>query len=141
MYGSRSQLFRRMGCSVLVLAVFAMVGLYFWNRLERSHSEDASVVDSSRGESVIVSDNGRTISAVESWGSCENRPRIEAHESTHTVTLLLKRTWPLWGGRGDEVTCGHNAGEKISVRLDAPLGGRTLTDKFTGRPIPFKTAP
>ncbi|MEU8693106.1 hypothetical protein [Streptomyces sp. NPDC048665] len=118
-----------------------MVGLHFWNRLERSHSEDASVTDSSRRESVIVSDNGRTISAVESWGSCENRPRIEAHESTHAVTLLLKRTWPLWGGRGDEVSCPHNAGEKISVRLDAPLGDRTLTDRFTGRPIPFRTTP
>ena len=141
MYGSRSQLFRRMGCSVLVLAVFVMVGLHFWNRLERSHSEDASVADSSRGESVVVSDDGRTISAVESWGSCENRPRIEARESTHTVTLLLKRTWPLWGGRGDEVSCRHNAGEKVSVRLDAPLGDRTLTDRFTGRPIPFRTAP
>lgn len=127
---------RRMiwAAAALACLVAAVAGWVLW---DRSHTYDTSVPGD-----VLISSDGRTLTTPAIWTGCEDRPRLVAHESTHTVSLALERkrhsSVPknaacIGGGGGDE--------RLLTATLSQPLGARTLSDAVSHDIItPFKAS-
>ncbi|MFJ5035705.1 hypothetical protein ACIQB5_48725 [Streptomyces sp. NPDC088560] len=88
---------------------------------------------------VLVSNHGRTLTASLAWsGGCEDKPHIEASESGHTVTLVVKRKWSHW--QSSHAGCDGNDPQAglASTSLAKPLGDRKIIDAVTSHTInPF----
>ncbi|CCB72372.1 protein of unknown function (plasmid) [Streptantibioticus cattleyicolor NRRL 8057 = DSM 46488] len=96
-----------------------------------SYSHDSAVLDD-----VLVSDHGRTLTTPVAWADCEDRPRLEAHESAHGITLVLKERQRSALGVND--SCGETHEGLASISLGSPVGDREITDSVTReRIVPF----
>ncbi|MFJ2866476.1 hypothetical protein [Kitasatospora sp. NPDC087314] len=76
---------------------------------------------------LLVSADGRTLTLSIGW-SCERQPDLVVRETADTVKVSIRHTvapgFCDLGGYG-----------RITAQLKAPLGGRSLTDATTGRPV------
>ncbi|MGN5381212.1 hypothetical protein ACQ4WX_40865 [Streptomyces lasalocidi] len=112
----------------LVCLAGAVTGWMVW---DDSHSHDSAVLDN-----VLMSNHGRTLTTPIAWADCEDRPRLEAHESAQGITLVMKEKRPSLQGVND--SCGVTHEGLASASLDSPVGDRKITDSVTGsRIIPF----
>ncbi|MFI1165805.1 hypothetical protein ACH4UM_19860 [Streptomyces sp. NPDC020801] len=121
--------------AVCALLVTAVTGWALW---DGSHVRESAVPGD-----VLVSSDGRTLSTPVIWTGCEDRPRLVAHEATHTVSLSLQRKRHTSlpsntacvgsGGSGDE--------RLLTTTLEHPLGARRLADAVSGSIItPFRAS-
>ncbi|MGW0210426.1 hypothetical protein ACWDZ8_33145 [Streptomyces sp. NPDC003233] len=128
-----SRRFRRVvwaGVALVCLAG-AVTGWLVW---DDSYSHDSAVLDD-----VLMSNHGRTLTTPIAWTDCEDRPRLEAHESAHGITLVVQEKQQ--SSRSVNDSCGDTHEGLASTSLDGPVGGRKITDSVTGsRIIPFDDA-
>lgn len=117
--------------AVLVCLTGAVLGWVAW---DRSHIHDAAVPGD-----VLVSGDGRTLTTPVTWTGCEDRPQLEAHESTRTVTLVLKRKRHAFLPKG--TVCDGWQDRLVTATLHKPVGDRALTDAVTGSTVtPFQAS-
>jgi len=81
---------------------------------------------------VEVAGNGRSVIVVASHGSCDDGPAVHVLETGGSVVLSASVVGSKDGPCTDELR-----GEKVTVKLDRPIGDRVLLDAFTGRPVPY----
>lgn len=79
-----------------------------------------------------VAGNGRSVTVVAHHGACDDGPAVEALETSGSVVLSAAVT-----GVKDGPCTGALRGERVTVKLDRPVGGRIVLDAFTGRPVPY----
>lgn len=61
--------------------------------------------------------------------------RVQVEQTAEQVTVTLHRTYPQPPG-AQQMCPQYRKLDWTSVTLDSPLGGRTLVDGSTGRPVP-----
>ncbi|MER6738424.1 hypothetical protein [Streptomyces puniciscabiei] len=72
--------------------------------------------------------------------SCEDKPYLEARETSHTITLVVKEKKHAFAGP-DSACSGDPRYGLASISLDQPVGARKITDLDTGSAItPFDDA-
>ncbi|NEC89349.1 hypothetical protein [Streptomyces sp. SID12501] len=84
------------------------------------------------GQLVEVSEDGRSVTVVAYHGSCDDGPAVDALETDGSVVLSAS----IVGGDTGAICTSDLRGEKVTVKLDRPLGDRVLLDAFMGRPLP-----
>lgn len=105
-----------------------------WVAWDHAHIHDAPV-----SGDVLMSNHGRTLTTPMDWTDCEDKPRLEAHESAHSITLVLKRKRHDFQHAGDPCDGMHDG--LATTSLDHPVGDRKITDLVTGSGItPFDDA-
>lgn len=87
------------------------------------------------GRLIEVSEDGRSVTVVAYHGSCDDGPAVDVLETDGSVVLSAT---VLGGNTTGEICTADLRGEKMTVRLDRPLGGRVLLDAFMGRPLPTR---
>ncbi|WP_405537863.1 hypothetical protein OG787_34735 [Streptomyces sp. NBC_00075] len=87
------------------------------------------------GRLIEVSEDGRSVTVVAYHGSCDDGPAVDALETEGSVVLSATI---LGGNTTGEICTADLRGEKMTVRLDRPMGGRVLLDAFMGRPLPTR---
>ncbi|MFI1769808.1 hypothetical protein ACH41H_48650 [Streptomyces sp. NPDC020800] len=125
--------FRRMiwASAVSVCLATAAVG---WAAWDHAHIHDATVPGD-----VLMSNHGQRLTTPIVWTDCEDKPHLEAHESAHAITLVLKRKRHDFQHDGDPCDGMHDG--LASTSLDSPVGDRKITDLITGSGItPFDDA-
>ncbi|CAM5638229.1 hypothetical protein STAFG_2613 [Streptomyces afghaniensis 772] len=83
-----------------------------------------------------VAQDGRSVTVVAHHGSCDDGPVVTALETRGSVVLSASVT-----GTDDGPCTSDLRGEKVTVKLDRPVGGRIVLDAFTGRPVPYTEWP
>lgn len=83
------------------------------------------------GRLVEVSEDGRSVTVVAYHGSCDDGPAVDALETNGSVVLSAS----IVGGNTGKICTMELRGEKVTVKLDRPLGDRILLDAFMGRPL------
>ncbi|MGK5696046.1 hypothetical protein ACSNOJ_24685 [Streptomyces sp. URMC 128] len=83
-----------------------------------------------------VAQGGRSVTVVAHHGSCDAGPVVAALETGGSVVLSASVT-----GTDDGPCTSDLRGEKVTVKLDRPVGGRIVLDAFTGRPVPYTDRP
>ncbi|MER7897052.1 hypothetical protein ABTX62_13285 [Streptomyces sp. NPDC096046] len=83
-----------------------------------------------------VARDGRSVTVVAQHGSCDDGPVVAAHETEGSVVLSAAVT-----GAEDGPCTTELLGEKVTVKLDRPVGDRVVLDAFTGRPVPYTEWP
>ncbi|MGW0369209.1 hypothetical protein ACWDZW_09875 [Streptomyces coeruleorubidus] len=83
-----------------------------------------------------VAEDGRSVTVVAHHGSCDDGPVVTALETRGSVVLSASVT-----GTSDGPCTSDLRGEKVTVKLDRPVGGRIVLDAFTGRPVPYTEWP
>ncbi|MFE5588123.1 hypothetical protein [Kitasatospora sp. NPDC056531] len=111
-----------------ILAAAALAAVVVWRTASSDRTYDAAV----HGE-VLVSADGRTITAAVGWTGCESLPRLIAHESAQGITLALRRE----DDATADTACDGGNSKQVSTSLSDPIGARSLTDAVSGRPIAF----
>ncbi|MFJ4000365.1 hypothetical protein [Streptomyces parvus] len=81
---------------------------------------------------VDVAADGRSVTVQANGGGCGDAPTVRVLETSGSVVLSASLT-----GVDDEPCTSQLDSEKLIVRLDRPVGDRTLLDAFTGRPVPY----
>ncbi|MFI8419945.1 hypothetical protein [Streptomyces sp. NPDC085479] len=81
---------------------------------------------------VDMSADGRSVTVQADHGACDDGPRVTVLETSGSVVLSASVA-----GVDDGPCTGRLDGEKLTVRLDRPMGDRVLLDAFTGRPVPY----
>lgn len=129
-HASRRPRLSRRTCLIIaaVLVVGTEVSLETWWLPTRWSSYDATALGQ-----VAVSDDGTTISLTVDW-RCEQRPSLEARESTDRVTVVLHRRE--FKGPTDKCPEDSAGTALISTHLSTPLASRPLIDAVTGQPLP-----
>ncbi|MGP3979821.1 hypothetical protein [Streptomyces sp. KR80] len=84
------------------------------------------------GQLVEVAGDGRSVTVVATHGSCDDGPAVDVLETGGSVVLSAS----VVGTKDGPCTAELN-GEKVTVKLDRPVGDRVLLDAFTGRPVPY----
>ncbi|MFF3375233.1 hypothetical protein ACFYXF_20075 [Streptomyces sp. NPDC002680] len=87
------------------------------------------------GQLIEVSEDGRSVTVVAYHGSCDDGPAVDVLETDGSVVLSATI---LGGNTTGKICTMELRGEKMTVRLDRPLGGRVLLDAFMGRPLPYQ---
>ncbi|MGW3650814.1 hypothetical protein [Streptomyces sp. NPDC000878] len=85
------------------------------------------------GRLIEVSEDGRSVTVVAYHGSCDDGPAVDVLETDGSVVLSAT---VLGGNTTGEICDADLRGEKVTVKLDRPMGGRVLLDAFMGRPLP-----
>ncbi|MEV3968681.1 hypothetical protein AB0K68_11155 [Streptomyces sp. NPDC050698] len=80
--------------------------------------------------------DGRSVTVVAHHGSCDDGPVVAALETNGSVVLSAAVT-----GADDGPCTGELRLEKVTVKLERPIGDRVLLDAFTGRPVPYTESP
>jgi hypothetical protein len=80
--------------------------------------------------------DGRSVTVVAHHGSCDDGPVVTALETRGSVVLSASVA-----GTDDGPCTSDLRGEKVTVKLDRPVGGRIVLDAFTGRPVPYTEWP
>ncbi|MFJ8464446.1 hypothetical protein [Streptomyces swartbergensis] len=83
-----------------------------------------------------VAEGGRSVTVVAHHGSCDDGPVVTALETRGSVVLSASVT-----GTSDGPCTSDLRGEKVTVKLDRPVGDRVVLDAFTGRPVPYTEWP
>ncbi|WP_329277425.1 hypothetical protein [Streptomyces sp. NBC_01451] len=83
------------------------------------------------GRLIEVSEDGRSVTVMAFHGSCEDDPVVDALETDGSVVLSASSA----GGTPGEICDAALRGERVTVKLDRPLGDRVLLDAFMGRPL------
>ena len=78
-----------------------------------------------------VSEDGRSVTVMAYHGSCDDGPVVDALETDGSVVLSASSP----GGNPGEICTADLRGERVTVKLDRPLGDRILLDAFMGRPL------
>ncbi|MEY9969363.1 hypothetical protein ABIA33_007451 [Streptacidiphilus sp. MAP12-16] len=120
---------RSIRAGVVTLAAFAAVaatGLSAWAIGYFEDSPDSAVT----GE-VLVSTDGRTLTASVFWNGCEDRPSLVADETSSTVTLQIERHRHAPAG----AVCDQGQAQHLAVPLNQPLGSRHLGSAGQGSGI------
>ncbi|GGT00502.1 hypothetical protein GCM10010270_85370 [Streptomyces violaceus] len=79
----------------------------------------------------VTYDDGATL-----YISCDDGPTVRVLETSSSVVLCASAA----GSKNRKCT-GELRGEKVSVKLDRPVGKRIVLDAFTGRPVPYSEWP
>ncbi|MGW7046544.1 hypothetical protein ACWGDT_28405 [Streptomyces avermitilis] len=87
---------------------------------------------SALGGLVEVAGDGRSVTVVATHGACDDGPAVDVLETGGSVVLSASVV-----GAKDGPCTSELRGEKVTVRLDRPVGDRVLLDAFTGRPVPY----
>ncbi|WP_327191364.1 hypothetical protein [Streptomyces xinghaiensis] len=82
------------------------------------------------GRLVEVAGDGRSVTVMANHGSCDDGPAVDVLETGGSVVLSAWVVDPEKGPCTSELRS-----EKVTVKLDRPMGGRVLLDAFTGRPV------
>lgn len=106
--------------TVAALGTVAAAGLSAW--ATGYFDGAASTGDTAVTSEVLVSADGRTLTASVSWTGCEDRPTLIASESSSTVTLHIGRH----RHAPDDAVCDNGQSKQLSVSLKEPLGDRHL---------------
>ena len=88
------------------------------------------------GGLVEVGAERRSVTVVATHGSCDDGPAVDVLETGGSIVLSASVT-----GSKDGACTGELRGEKVTVRLDKPVGSRIVLDAFTGRPVPYRDWP
>lgn len=80
-----------------------------------------------------VSEDGRTLTVSATHGSCDDGPRVKAHETDGSVVLEATVAYV----ESDLPCTADMHYKKVTVELERPLGDRVLLDAVTGRPVPY----
>ncbi|MEW2116431.1 hypothetical protein AB0945_14800 [Streptomyces sp. NPDC005474] len=80
-----------------------------------------------------VSGDGRTVTVLAAYGSCDDGPRVKALETDGSVVLSAS----VAGTKSDLPCTAELNSKKVTVELERPLGDRVLLDAYTGRPVPY----
>ncbi|MFJ8595363.1 hypothetical protein [Streptomyces sp. NPDC093598] len=83
-----------------------------------------------------VARDGRSVTVVAHHGSCDDGPVVQALETDGSVVLSAAVE-----GADDGLCTSELRGEKVTVKLDRPVGDRIVLDAFTGRPVPYTDWP
>jgi hypothetical protein len=83
-----------------------------------------------------VAEDGRSVTVMAHHGSCDDGPVVTALETRGSVVLSASVT-----GTSDGPCTSDLRGEKVTVKLDRPVGDRIVLDAFTGRPVPYTEWP
>jgi hypothetical protein len=83
-----------------------------------------------------VAEDGRSVTVLAHHGSCDDGPVVTALETRGSVVLSASVT-----GTDDGPCTSDLRGEKVTVKLDRPVGDRVVLDAFTGRPVPYTEWP
>ncbi|WP_308313199.1 hypothetical protein [Streptomyces sp. ISL-1] len=83
------------------------------------------------GGLVEVAGDGRSVTVVANHGSCDDGPAVDVLETGGSVVLSASVV-----GTKDGPCPGALRREKVTVKLDRPVGDRVPLDAFTGRPVP-----
>jgi hypothetical protein len=114
--------------TALACLAAAVAGWIIW---DRSHIYDDAVPGD-----VLVSSDGRTLTTPALWTDCEDQPRLVAHESAHTVSLVMERK--RHANLPQETVCDGSNVRLLSTTLNKPVGARTISDTVSGSVIaPF----
>ncbi|MFI0912527.1 hypothetical protein [Streptomyces abikoensis] len=113
------------------VGIIAAAAWWLGQQRHDTHRDDAAVLGD-----VLVNRDGRTLTTTARWAPCQTRrPRLQAHESTDTVTVVLKET------TADLRHQCASTDRQVSATLAEPLGKRRLVDAGTGTDItPFGAA-
>ncbi|MFJ5995369.1 hypothetical protein [Streptomyces sp. NPDC092370] len=85
---------------------------------------------------VKVAPDGRSVTVVAHYGSCDDGPVVTALETNGSVVLSAAVA-----GAEDRPRTADLRGAKVTVTLDRPVGDRIVLDAFTGRPVPYTEPP
>ncbi|MEU6222962.1 hypothetical protein [Streptomyces sp. NPDC047042] len=80
-----------------------------------------------------VSEDGRTLTVLASHGSCDDGPRVKAHETDGSVVLSATVAHV----ESDLPCTADMHYKKVTVELERPLGDRVPLDAVTGLPVPY----
>ncbi|WP_405767585.1 hypothetical protein [Streptomyces sp. NBC_01538] len=82
---------------------------------------------------VDVSGDGRTVTVLASYSSCDDGPLVKALETDGSVVLSATVAQV----ESDLACAAVMNSKKVTVELERPLGDRVLLDAYTGRPVPY----
>ncbi|MEV0263243.1 hypothetical protein AB0I49_18165 [Streptomyces sp. NPDC050617] len=110
----------------------ALTAWWLWEDRLENHRDDGLA-----SSQVLVSRDGRTLTAAVSWSPChEVQPELAARESSDTVALTIRTGIPDLSH-----PCATSKDQQVAVTLRTPLGKRRLVEGFTGDRIhPFDSA-
>ncbi|MGY0065312.1 hypothetical protein ACWZEH_00310 [Streptomyces sp. QTS137] len=83
-----------------------------------------------------VAQDSRSVTVVATHGSCDDGPAVDALETSGSVVLSASVV-----GSTDGNCPGKMLSEKVTVKLDRPVGNRIVLGAFTGRPVPYSEWP
>ncbi|PYC83761.1 hypothetical protein C7C46_08415 [Streptomyces tateyamensis] len=123
---------RTLWIAVVVLGLAAStVGWMAW---DRSGIHKAPVAGD-----LLLSADGRTLTAAVSWTDCEDRPKLIAHETAHGVGVALEIKRHVQAS--PNTVCDGWQDKLITATLHEPLGDRPINDTQTAATItPFKAS-
>lgn len=81
----------------------------------------------------LVAEDGRTLTLRAGHGSCDDGPAVDVLETGGSVVFSASIRGVSDGPCTDDMHI-----EKVTVKLDRPVGDRMLLDAFTGRPVPYE---
>jgi hypothetical protein len=81
---------------------------------------------------VGMAGDGRSVTVAAGHGACDDGPAVDVLETGRSVVLSASIVGTKDGSCTDQLLR-----EKVTVKLDRPLGDRVLLDAFTGRPVPY----
>ncbi|MGW6318051.1 hypothetical protein [Streptomyces sp. NPDC055099] len=84
------------------------------------------------GRLVELAADGQSVTVVANHGSCDDGPTVDVLETDGSVLLSASVV-----GTQDGSCTSELRGEEVTVKLNRPVGERTLLDAFTARPIPY----
>ncbi|MFB7115500.1 hypothetical protein [Streptomyces sp. NPDC056291] len=76
--------------------------------------------------------DGRSVTVIADHGACDDGPAVAVLETDGSVVLSASVV-----GANEGPCTKQLLHEKVTVKLDRPLGDRILLDAFTGRPVPY----
>ncbi|WP_369249143.1 hypothetical protein [Streptomyces sp. R41] len=80
-----------------------------------------------------VAEDGRTLTLRAQHGACDDGPAVDVLETGGSVVFSASIRGVSDGPCTDNLLI-----EKVTVKLDRPVGDRMLLDAFTGRPVPYE---
>jgi hypothetical protein len=109
--------------TVATLGAVAAAGLSAW--AAGYFDSAAPLGDTAVTSEVLVSADGRILTASVSWTGCEDRPTLTADETSSSVALQIKRH----RHAPDGAVCDDGQAKQLSVSLKQPLGDRHLNSQ------------
>ncbi|KOG56242.1 hypothetical protein [Streptomyces varsoviensis] len=105
----------------------ALTAWWLWEDRLKNHRDDGLV-----SSQVLVSRDGRTLTAAVSWSPCQEAgPELAARESSDAVAVTIRT-----GISNLSHPCETTKYQQVAVTLREPLGQRRLVDASTGGRIP-----
>jgi hypothetical protein len=80
-----------------------------------------------------IAEDGRTVTLRAEHGACDDGPAVDVLETAGSVVFSASVR-----GVSDGPCTSELRIEKVTVKLDRPVGDRMLLDAFTGRPVPHE---